>query len=68
MSTQPTAADVPDDVESGAYGIGNVPVDQPLWFIVSVNDRTQMDGDSVEVKVTRTVYWRDTNGNSTVTN
>lgn len=64
--TTPGTTAIPDDVESGAYGIGNVPVDQPLWFIISANDRTQMDGDSVQIKVTRTVYWRDPIGNSTV--
>lgn len=65
MSTLPGAT-IPDDVEGGAFGIFNVPVDQPLWFVISVNDRTALDGDSVQVKVTRMVYWRDPIGNSTV--
>lgn len=55
-----------DDVQDGSYGFRNVPIDQPLWCVISTNDQTIIDGDQVTVDIRRKVFWRDQMGGNSL--
>ena len=46
----------------GAYGYLQVDPRTPFWCMLSANDRTSLDGDSVQIRIRRHVVWRDING------
>lgn len=46
------------EIERGNFGPYNVSPHQPLWLIVSTDDRSAL-GDAVQVKIGRRVVWRD---------
>lgn len=64
-----TSPDTPGEGESSAdqtvygdYGLYQVDPRTPFWCMVSANDRTSLDGDSLQVTIRRHVVWRDING------
>jgi len=55
-----------NDVQDGPYGFRNVSLSQPLWFIISTNDATQLDFDGVGIDIRRKVIWRDQVGGTSM--
>jgi len=60
-----TPQDETPEVANGNWGPLNVPIDEPLWALLSTDDRTSI-GDSVRVTMSRTCIWRDHIGSSTL--
>ncbi len=55
-----------NDVQDGPYGFRNCEISQPLWFIISTNDATTLDGDGVYLDIRRKLVWRDQVGGSSM--
>lgn len=53
--------DADPEITEGNYGPLNVPVDQPLWALISTDDRTAL-GDAVKIDMSRSCVWRDGQG------
>lgn len=47
------------DISLGQWGPNNVPTTQPLWLIISTDDKVATVGDAVNVKIARKIVWRD---------
>lgn len=63
--TNPTVGNLDPALEipRGNFGPYNVHACQPLWLIISTDDRTAL-GDAVEVNMSRRIVWADTIGSA----
>ena len=68
-----TAPETPGVIEEpdlqtgvGTYGYLQVDPRTPFWCMLSANDRTSLDGDSVQIRIRRHVVWRDINGGTSL--
>jgi hypothetical protein len=70
VTTDPTTAPAPQegDLANGIWYGTNAPITEPLWCVISCNDQSALFGDSVNVKMSREVVWRDSIGHSAVSN
>jgi len=60
--------DNPQDTEieiaDGNFGPLNVPIDSPLWLMVSTDDLTAALSDRVKININRECKWRDAQGSA----
>lgn len=62
-----TPNDPADSPRDGQFGPLQISPNSPLWMIISTDDRTGAIGDSVSVRVSRRVMWRDSIGSAKIT-
>lgn len=62
--TNPTVQGSPEEanVPDGSFGPLNVPINQPLWCLLSTDDRSALTGDAVHITISRQIKWRDAVG------
>jgi len=62
--TNPTVQGSPEEspIPDGIYGPLNVPINQPLWCLISTDDRSALTGDAVHFTCSRQVKFRDSVG------
>lgn len=54
------------DIGLGQWGPNNVPFTQPLWLIISTDDKVATVGDAVNIKIARKIVFRDHIGSAAI--
>lgn len=59
--TNPTVQGNPEEgnIPDGSFGPLNVPINQPLWCLLSTDDQSALTGDAVHITISRQIKWRD---------
>ncbi len=47
------------EIQDGNFGPLNIPVDSPLWLMISTDDLTATASDRVKINISRECKWRD---------
>lgn len=63
LSNPDNPQDPTPEVSDGNFGPLNVPIDSPLWMLISTDDATSLD-DRVEIQINRECKWRDSQGSA----
>lgn len=63
LSNPDNPQDPTAEVDDGNFGPLNVPIDSPLWMLISTDDASSID-DRVQIQINRECKWRDAQGSS----